>query len=83
MNTITIPTIPAQRISRHNNMPAIIVINGAAHIAFITIETISKRFTSFDNKLTIFPGAVSPNAVCDRRKAYTRIRKLNPFKRNS
>lgn len=38
-------------------------------MACTNIDTISKRLTSFDNKLTTLPGAVSPNAVCDKRNA--------------
>lgn len=66
---MTMPTTPAHRTSCHSKTPAIIVINGAAHIAFITIDTTSKRFTSFDNRFTTLPGAVSPSAVCDNRNA--------------
>lgn len=61
------PIKPATPISFHSKHATMIESNGAIHIAFIHNETHSKRLTSFDNKLTTFPGAVSPSAVCDRR----------------
>lgn len=63
------PITPAQPMSRHSKMPIMIVNNGAVHIEFNSIEAKSKRLTSFDSKLTTFPGAVSPNALCDNRRA--------------
>lgn len=51
-------------------MLTIIVSNGADHIELSSIDTKSKRFTSFDNKLTTFPGDVSPNAVWDNLSAW-------------
>lgn len=69
MNTIAIPIIPAQPISIHNRTVMIIVSTGPVHRAFKSNEAKSKRLTSFDNKFTTFPGAVSPKAVCDKRRA--------------
>lgn len=61
------PIKPATPISCHSKHATMIESSGAIHIAFINNETHSKRLTSFDNRFTTLPGAVSPNAVCDNR----------------
>lgn len=62
---MAMPIMPAQRTSIHKIYAAIIVIIGAAHNGFTSTDIISNRSTSFDNKLTNFPGAVSVKALCD------------------
>lgn len=63
--TIAIPIMPAHRISVHKMYPAVIVMIGDVQSGCITTDTISNRFTSFDNKFTSLPGAVSDRAFCD------------------
>lgn len=67
------PMRPAIPISCHNNVPMIKVAKGAVHIAFKNNDTKSNRFTSFDSKLTTFPGAVSPSAVWESRKDWKKF----------
>lgn len=64
------PMRPATPISCHSKIPVIKLAKGADHIEFKNIVTVSNRLTSFDSKFTTFPGAVSPSAVCDSRKAF-------------
>lgn len=62
------PTKPATPISCHNKIVTIIERTGAVHNEFTKWLIISKRLTSFDNKFTNLPGAVSASAACDNRK---------------
>ena len=66
---INIPIIPGTPDSFHNRIETKMVNNGAVHNELKYAGRKSNRFTSFDNKLTIFPGAVSPSAVCESRSA--------------
>lgn len=64
-NTIKSPNMPAHPAWSYKIQVAIDVITSDVHMGWINIEAISNRFTSFDNKLTSLPGAVSDKAVCD------------------
>lgn len=64
------PRIPGHPVSFHNMNAATVVISGAVHKACTVYVTVSNRLTSFDNKFTSLPGAVSFKAVCDKRRDY-------------
>lgn len=49
---------------------AMIVMSGEVHNGCKTMATTSNRLTSFDSRLTSFPGADSINDFCDSRNAY-------------
>lgn len=70
MNTTKMPINAGCPTSLYSKMATKSVSNGAVNMKLRNVETISKRFASFDRRLTIRPGAVSPSAVCDNRKAY-------------
>lgn len=80
---IAIPIKPATPISFHSKQATMNESNGANHIEFKHRDTHSKRFTSFDNKLTTLPGDVSPNAFCDKRRAFKLPKKKESFNFNS
>lgn len=69
MKTISNPIIPAHWTSIHSKYVMMTTSNGPVQSELQNILMESKRFTSFDNKLTILPGAVSPKADCDKRRA--------------
>lgn len=64
-NTINKPNMPAHLVSIHKMYVAIDVITKDVHMGWTNIDAISNRFTSFDNKLTSLPGAVSLKADWD------------------
>lgn len=70
VKTTKIPTSPAAPAALHIRQPTINVSNGATHSVLKKNDAQSNRFTSFDNKLTTFPGDVSPSAVCDRQRDF-------------
>lgn len=63
--TVNSPIMPAHLVSCHKMYVATIVMSGDVQSGCNTSDTISNRFTSFDNKLASFPGAVSLKALCD------------------